>query len=233
MTRDPPLEMRSLCRTFATTSGADAAALIDINLTVFAGDFVVLTGPSGSGKSTLLSIGGCLDSHSSGMLKIFGNPLRSGDTKERARLRRLYVGFIFQDYKLLDKLTVHENVVRPLIFRGVGTKDRKRQADTYLDKVQMWAYRNRFPHQLSGGQKQRVGIARALVTSPSILFADEPTAALDSENADGVLSILSTLNHEGTTIVLATHDARVRERATHVVELADGRISRVTNQSIE
>ena len=202
-------------------------ALNDISLTVAKGEFMALAGPSGSGKSTLLNLIGCIDTPTSGTIRIGGQDVGGKTPDELADLRLNTLGFIFQTFNLLPVLSAWENVEYPLLQQAaVDKQERRQRVDRYLKIVGLEPYAKHRPNELSGGQRQRVAIARALATRPSIVLADEPTANLDHKTGEGILQLMKQLNHEeGTTFIFSTHDKRVMEMADRVIELADGRIT--------
>ena len=188
----------------------DVHALDGVSLTIDKGEFVAIVGQSGSGKSTAMNIIGCLDVPTSGTYHLGGVDVSTMDDDQQAEIRNKMLGFIFQQYNLIPKLTVLENVELPLLYAGVGAEERKE--------------RKNLPSQLSGGQQQRVSIARALAGNPSVILADEPTGALDSRTGREVLGFLQKLNQEGDTVVLITHDNSIAVKAKRIVRLQDGRI---------
>lgn len=199
-------------------------ALDDINLTIDKGEFVAVIGPSGSGKTTLLNIMGCMDTVSKGECKIFGNSTVGLKDKQLVDIRNRVVTFIFQHYALLTNYSVYDNVTLPLIERNLSKKECKEKARHYLKKLGIEDLLHSKVKYLSGGQKQRVAIARALTSEAEIIFADEPTGALDSVNADKLMQILVELNNEGKTIVVITHDSHVASYAKRKLTMRDGRI---------
>jgi len=203
----------------------EVQALKGINLEISEGDFVSVAGPSGSGKTTLMNIIGLIDSFSRGSLSINNLEIKNQNRRELARLRRELLGFIFQSFNLLPVLNVFENVELPLIISGKGgTKvQRRERVDYLLNEVGLSERKRHIPAELSGGQQQRVAIARALVTSPRIVIADEPTANLDSETGEKVLSLMKQINRdEKTTFIFSTHDPEIWQMADHVIFLHDG-----------
>jgi putative ABC transport system ATP-binding protein len=181
-------------------------------------------GPSGCGKSTLLNVLGLLDKPSGGSYTLMGEDVSNLRESEQAELRRGKIGFIFQSFNLIDELNVFENVELPLIYAKIPSKERKKKVQTILDKMGITHRQKHFPQQLSGGQQQRVAVARAVVTDPSMILADEPTGNLDSNNGDEVMKLLTGLNQEGTTIVMVTHSAECAQHADRVIHLFDGQI---------
>jgi putative ABC transport system ATP-binding protein len=206
------------------TEDVETHALSGIHLGIQKGEYVSIAGPSGCGKSTLLAILGLLDSPSGGNYTLNGQPVHGLNLAERARIRNREIGFIFQAFNLIGDLTVYENVELPLTYRGMGSGERKKRVHDALERVGMSHRVKHYPAQLSGGQQQRVAVARALVGSPSILLADEPTGNLDSANGEAVMSLLSELHKAGATICMVTHDPRYAELADRTIHMFDGRI---------
>ncbi|MCI5791752.1 MAG: ABC transporter ATP-binding protein [Lachnospiraceae bacterium] len=196
-----------------------------IDLDIYKGEFVAIVGKSGSGKSTLMNIIGALDVPTSGNYFLGGQDTSSMSDNELAEVRNHMLGFIFQQYNLLPKLSILENVELPLLYQGVKAVERREKAMRELEKVGLTDKAKNKPHQLSGGQQQRVSIARALAGSPSIILADEPTGALDSKTSKEVLSYIKQLNSEGNTIVMITHDPTLAMQARRVVQIMDGKIT--------
>ena len=199
-------------------------ALDGISLTVDQGEFVAIVGQSGSGKSTAMNIIGCLDVPTAGTYHLGGVDVSTMDDDQQAEIRNKMLGFIFQQYNLIPKLNVLENVELPLLYAGVSGSERRERALRALERVGLADKRKNLPSQLSGGQQQRVSIARALAGNPSVILADEPTGALDSRTGREVLGFLQKLNAEGDTVVLITHDNSIAVRAKRIVRLQDGRI---------
>jgi putative ABC transport system ATP-binding protein len=212
---------RSLTKVFGANGNA-VHALRGIDLEVARGEFVALIGPSGSGKSTLMAIIGCLDSPSAGTYALDGEPVERLSGSALARIRNEKVGFVFQTYNLLPRASVSRNVELPMLYAGVGRKQRRTRALELLEKVGIPEKVDRLPSELSGGQKQRVAIARALANSPALLLADEPTGALDSKTGAEVLGLFQQLNRQGHTVLLVTHDPKIAALASRRVELYDG-----------
>ncbi len=196
--------------------------LKDVNFSMEEGEYVAIMGPSGSGKTTLMNIIGALDVPTKGEYYLGGEDVSKMEDKQLAKIRNKMIGFIFQQYNLLPKLNLLENVELPLLYAGVGSEERKQRAMASLEKVGLADKWKNMPNQLSGGQQQRVSIARALAGSPSLILADEPTGALDSKTSREVLNFLKQLNEEGNTIVMITHDNSIALEAKRVVRIADG-----------
>jgi putative ABC transport system ATP-binding protein len=202
----------------------EVPALLDVSLTVHPGDFVAIVGPSGSGKTTMMNILGCLDRPTGGQYLLAGTPVSELDDDGLAKLRSLTIGFVFQSYNLLPRTTALDNVATPLLYQGVSRRDRTARAKAALERLGMGDRLGHEPTELSGGQQQRVAVARALVTEPALILADEPTGNLDSHAGSEVLGLLHELNAAGRTIVLITHDQDVAAAAGRHVHLRDGRI---------
>ncbi len=197
--------------------------LRNINLTINAGEFVSIMGPSGSGKSTLLHILGLLEEPSEGEYRFREEPVQSLSEKKRTELHRTQIGFVFQAYHLIDELTVYENIETPLLYKGVPSSERKSRVAELLDRFNMVAKKDLFPAQLSGGQQQLVGIARALVAEPTVIFADEPTGNLHSDQAREIMELFQELNRkDGITIVQVTHSETNAGYGNRIVRLKDG-----------
>lgn len=199
-------------------------ALDGVSFSIDKGEFVAIVGQSGSGKSTAMNIIGCLDVPTSGHYFLGGVDVSTMDDDQQAVIRNKMLGFIFQQYNLIPKLTVQENVELPLLYAGVSAEERRERAIQSLERVGLADKRKNLPSQLSGGQQQRVSIARALAGNPSVILADEPTGALDSRTGREVLRFLQKLNQEGDTVVLITHDNSIAVKAKRIVRLQDGRI---------
>ncbi|RKN85560.1 ABC transporter ATP-binding protein [Paenibacillus ginsengarvi] len=207
------------------SQGGETLKVLDgISLDIGQGEFVAIVGPSGSGKSTLMNVLGCLDVADEGLYELDGTAVRSMKDSELAVIRNRKIGFVFQSFNLLPRLTAFENVELPLIYRGLGRKKREAAALRALDDVDLLNRKDHRPAQLSGGQQQRVAIARALAGDPPILLADEPTGSLDSATGAELLSLLKRLSEQGKTIVMITHDAAVAQQARRIVTILDGKI---------
>jgi len=221
--RDPLIRIAGLSKQYKM-GGETVHALSDIEVRIGHGDFVAIIGPSGSGKSTLMNVIGCLDSPTAGSYWLDGEEVSRLRENKLAEIRNRKIGFIFQGFNLLNKLTALENVELPLIYRGIPAKQRKEQAVEALRKVGLEERVRHRPSELSGGQQQRVAIARALAGNPPILLADEPTGALDTRTGVEVMALMQQLNEHGHTIILITHDLAVSEQARRVIRIQDGRI---------
>ena len=200
-------------------------ALDDVSLEVHPGEFVAIVGPSGSGKSTMMNILGCLDRPTHGSYRLAGTPVADLDDDGLAALRSRTIGFVFQSYNLLPRTTAIDNVATPLLYQGVGRSERARRARAALERLGLGDRVDHEPTELSGGQQQRVAVARALVTEPALILADEPTGNLDSHAGADVIGLLRELHRSGRTIVLITHDPEVAASADRQVHLLDGRIA--------
>jgi putative ABC transport system ATP-binding protein len=221
---EPVVELERISRVYQLGS-QQVAALRDASLTVARGEFVAIVGASGSGKSTLMNIVGCLDRPTSGSYRLAGVPVSSLRDDTLAAVRNRTIGFVFQSYNLLPRTSAIENVATPLLYQGIGRRERTRRATAALERLGLGDRLRHEPTELSGGQQQRVAIARALVTDPALLLADEPTGNLDSHAGAEVMALLHDLHRSGRTIVLITHDATVAATAGRQVRIADGRIA--------
>ena len=220
----PLIELKDIYKIYYL-GGKEVRANDGINLTICRGEFVAIVGKSGSGKSTLMNIIGALDVPTEGEYYLGGEDVSVMSDRQLARIRNRMIGFIFQQYNLLPKLNLLENVELPLLYGGVSPAERKERAMASLVKVGLAEKWRNLPNQLSGGQQQRVSIARALAGNPSLILADEPTGALDSKTSREVLNFLKQLNEEGNTIVMITHDNSIALEARRVVRIADGKIT--------
>ncbi len=220
----PLIELKDIYKIYYL-GGEEVRANDGINLTICRGEFVAIVGKSGSGKSTLMNIIGALDVPTEGEYYLGGEDVSVMSDRQLARIRNRMIGFIFQQYNLLPKLNLLENVELPLLYGGVSPAERKERAMASLAKVGLAEKWRNLPNQLSGGQQQRVSIARALAGNPSLILADEPTGALDSKTSREVLNFLKQLNEEGNTIVMITHDNSIALEARRVVRIADGKIT--------
>ncbi|HVK48977.1 MAG TPA: ABC transporter ATP-binding protein [Pseudobacter sp.] len=204
------------------TEEVETVALNKLTLEVKEGEFVAVMGPSGCGKSTLLNILGLLDDPDAGSFIFNGIEVANFNERKRADLRKHNIGFVFQSFNLIDELTVYENVELPLIYTGVKSAERKKRVDEVLDKMQIMHRRKHYPQQLSGGQQQRVAVARAVVNNPKLILADEPTGNLDSSNGNEVMTLLTDLNEQGTTIVMVTHSEHDSRFSHRIIRMLDG-----------
>ena len=217
------IQIENLSKVFRT-SEVETIALNHVNIEVKEGEFVAIMGPSGCGKSTLLNILGLLDNPTEGSYKLLGNEVANLKEKERTRLRKGVIGFVFQSFNLIDELNVFENVELPLTYLGIKASERKERVLEILKRMNLSHRAKHFPQQLSGGQQQRVAIARAVVTNPKLILADEPTGNLDSKNGAEVMNLLTELNKEGTSIVMVTHSQHDAGFAHRVIHLFDGSV---------
>ena len=217
------IHLEGLTKVFYTDD-IETHALDGVHLDIEEGEYVAIAGPSGCGKSTLLSILGLLHAPTGGDYTLNGTPVAQITTAERARIRNREVGFIFQSFNLIGDLTVEENVELPLTYRHMPPAERRKRVQEALERVGMAHRMRHYPAQLSGGQQQRVAVARAIVGSPSIVLADEPTGNLDSRNGESVMTLMRELNRDGATICMVTHDPRYAKHADRTVHLFDGRI---------
>ncbi len=222
---NPVVELENVRREYLVGDQV-TVALDGVDLVIERGEFVAIVGPSGSGKSTMMNLIGCLDRPSSGVVKIASDPTSELNDNQLTSLRSKAIGFVFQQFQLLPNTTAIENVMAPLLYQGVSSKQAKQAATEMLNRLGLGERLNFDRNRLSGGQQQRVAIARALVTSPDIVLADEPTGALDSKTGAQVIELLQELNHEGRTIILITHDLEIAASAPRRVFLRDGRIER-------
>jgi putative ABC transport system ATP-binding protein len=206
------------------TEEVETTALNQVSFEIKEGEFVAIMGPSGCGKSTLLNILGLLDNPSGGQYFFLDHEVSKYSEKQRANLRKKNIGFVFQNFNLIDELSVFENIELPLIYLGYSSSERKKRVEEVLEQMQIMHRRNHFPLQLSGGQQQRVAVCRAVVAKPHIILADEPTGNLDSTHGDEVMNLLETLNKNGTTIIMVTHSQRDASYAQRIIRLFDGQI---------
>lgn len=217
------IELKNICKSF-TLGGEEVKALDDVNFSVKKGEFVSIIGPSGSGKSTLMNILGLLDVADKGEYILDNITIKNASDNTLSEIRNKKIGFIFQNFNLLQKLNAIENIQVPLMYRGIKHEISKKIAYEYLEKVGLKGREKHLPTQLSGGQQQRVAIARALAGKPEIILADEPTGALDSKTSNELMEVLQNLNKEGQTIILITHDINVAKKAHRIVRIADGKL---------
>ena len=217
------IKIENLSKVFRTEE-VETVALNGVNMQVSEGEFVAIMGPSGCGKSTLLNTLGLLDNPTSGSYQLLGTEVADLKEKERTRLRKGVIGFVFQSFNLIDELNVFENVELPLTYLGIKASERKQMVNAMLKRMNISHRAKHFPQQLSGGQQQRVAIARAVITNPKLILADEPTGNLDSKNGREVMDLLTELNQEGTTIVMVTHSKHDASFAHRIVYLFDGSV---------
>ena len=227
------VELRDVYKIYGEGRESEVRALDGVSLTIGKGEFVAVVGQSGSGKSTMMNVLGCLDIPTRGTYLLGGTDVRELTDKELSHIRNKQIGFIFQQYNLIQSLTVLENVELPLIYQGVNADDRRDMALEALARVGLANRIKHRPVEMSGGQQQRVAIARAIATKPPIIMADEPTGALDSRTGQEVLKFLQELNKEGSTVILITHDNGIAATARRVVRLADGRIIEDREQEVD
>lgn len=221
---EPLIELKEIYKVYQMGE-EEVRANDGVTMTIFRGEFVAIVGKSGSGKSTLMNIIGALDVPSDGQYLLGGEDVGSMSDNQLAQIRNKMIGFIFQQYNLLPRLNLMENVELPLLYAGAGTEERKERAMASLERVGLADKWKNLPSQLSGGQQQRVSIARALAGNPSLILADEPTGALDSKTSRDVLDFLKELNDEGNTIVMITHDSTIALEARRVIRVHDGKIN--------
>ncbi|MCM4172289.1 ABC transporter ATP-binding protein [Arenibacter sp. TNZ] len=208
---------------WVNSGGQRVFLLKDINLSVEEGEFISIMGPSGSGKSTLLNVIGMLDNFDEGEYSFLHEPVHTLKEKHRTNLYKQYIGFVFQSYHLLDDLTVQENLEMPLLYKKVGSSERKSLVADTLDRFNIVGKKDLFPAQLSGGQQQLVGVARALISSPKLILADEPTGNLNSKQGEEIMELFRQLNNEGVTIIQVTHSEKNATYGSRIINLLDGR----------
>lgn len=224
------IKTTALSKVFRTEE-IETWALNHVDIEIQAGEFVAIMGPSGCGKSTLLHILGLLDSPTSGKYELDGRDVSTLSEGERNKMRKGLLGFVFQSFNLIDELTVQENIALPLLYMGIPRAERTERVEKAMRRMDILHRSGHFPQQLSGGQQQRTAIARAIVTHPKLILADEPTGNLDSKNGTEVMKLLSELNEEGTTIVIVTHSQYDAEYAKRIIHLFDGKI--LANETIK
>ncbi len=217
------IEMKDVVKRY-TLGGETIYALDHVSLHVSPGEYVAIIGPSGSGKSTLMNIIGCLDQADSGTYILNGKPIKKYRERQLARIRNRQIGFIFQSFNLLPKLSAYENVELPMIYQGIGARRRKKLVREALERVGLGERMKHRPNQLSGGQQQRCAIARALAVKPALILADEPTGNLDKKTGQEIMQMFRELHEAGNTIVLITHDNKVAQCAERIIRIEDGRL---------
>jgi len=227
------VELRNVYKIYGEGLESEVRALDGVSLTIRRGEFVAVVGQSGSGKSTMMNVLGCLDIPTRGDYLLDGTDVRELSDRQLSRIRNRQIGFIFQQYNLIQSLSVLENVELPLIYQGISPGKRREMAMEALERVGLAERFRHKPTQMSGGQQQRVAIARAIAAKPSIIMADEPTGALDSHTGLEVLEFLRQLNREGSTVILITHDNGIAATARRIVRLADGRIIEDREQEVD
>jgi putative ABC transport system ATP-binding protein len=218
------IELQSIVKTYDMGGAEEVQALRGVSVNIAKNEYVAIMGPSGSGKSTLMNIIGCLDTPSSGRYLFNGVNVSEMNDNELAKIRNKEIGFVFQTFNLLARSDALHNVELPLIYGGVPSAERKRRAKEVLDHVQLADRAHHRPNELSGGQRQRVAVARALVTRPSIILADEPTGNLDSKTGEEIMMLFEELHRQGNTIILVTHEADIAEHAHREIRLRDGMV---------
>lgn len=224
--RRPMISMKGICK-YYNVGGEEVRALDGANLEIYPGEFVSIIGPSGSGKSTLMNIMGCLDVADKGEYVLDGMPIENYSEDELAKIRNKKIGFIFQGFNLLSRMTAQENVELPLIYQKLSQQERHKRAMEELKRVGLEKRAMHKPSELSGGQQQRVAVARALATHPALLLADEPTGNLDSRTGDEIMALFHELNRAGNTIVLITHNDEIAKQAGRRIHISDGHVTEV------
>lgn len=224
-TQKPVVSATDVRRTYYL--GEPVHAVDGVSLTLERGSYTAVMGPSGSGKSTLMNLLGCLDTPDDGTIEIDGTDVSDLTGSERATLRGTTIGFIFQTFNLMPRLTAAENVTLPMVFNTAVETDRRERAEELLERVGLGDRLDHQPNELSGGQRQRVAIARALVNKPSLVLADEPTGNLDTDTGDDIMALFDELNDEGRTILMVTHERHIAERADRIIHLVDGKIETI------
>lgn len=218
--------LKNVNKSFPLAIGGTQQVLFDINFTIKSGEFVAIMGPSGSGKSTCMNIIGALDNATDGVYELYGKDITTLTPDDLATIRNEYIGFVFQNFNLLSKRTIVDNVMLPLMYRGMSVNDRLLRAREMLKLVGLENFETYFPTQLSGGMKQRVAIARALAGNPKLILADEPTGSLDSKMGNEILKFFEKLNHDfGITIIMITHEFEIAQYARRIIHIFDGRVT--------
>ncbi len=223
----PVVDLQEIQKSYG--EGTNRHIVLDrVSLTIEAGEYVTILGPSGSGKSTLMNIIGCLDVASNGVYRLQEQLVHDLSEDQLATIRNEEIGFIFQQFQLLPRMSVLQNVELPLIYAGVSRKERRARSLELLERVGLSDKADALPSQLSGGQQQRVAIARAFVTRPTILLADEPTGALDQKTGKQIMELFESLSEEGKTIIMITHDVNIAKQARRIIRIEDGQVTEVT-----
>jgi putative ABC transport system ATP-binding protein len=222
------LELKNIFK-WVNTGGNRTFLLKDINLEINEGEFISIMGPSGSGKSTLLNVIGMLDGFDEGEYNFLSESVHKLKEKQRAQLYKQYIGFVFQQYHLIDELTVYENIETPLLYQDVKGSERKAMVADMLDRFNIVGKKDLFPPQLSGGQQQLVGVARALIAKPKLILADEPTGNLNSKQGEEIMELFKELNKEGVTIIQVTHSEKNASYGSRIIHLLDGRVEQQVN----
>jgi putative ABC transport system ATP-binding protein len=217
------IELKKITKVYRTDE-IETNALNEISFIINKGEFVSIMGPSGCGKSTLLNVIGMLDKPESGMYRFLDQEVEGLNEKQRSEIRKRNIGFVFQNFNLIEELTVFENIELPLIYNGYSAAERKARVDEIVERIGIAHRAKHFPQQLSGGQQQRVAVARALVTKPALILADEPTGNLDSSHGNEVMELLCELNEEGTTVIMVTHSSHDASYSNRIINLLDGEI---------
>jgi putative ABC transport system ATP-binding protein len=217
------IKIRKMVKLFRTAE-VETSALRDVNLVIAQGEYISVMGPSGCGKSTLLNLLGLIDRPSSGLYEFMGEDVSKHNERQRSKVRKAQIGFVFQSFNLIDELTVFENIELPLLYLRRPAGERKTRVEEVMQQVGVEARGNHYPQQLSGGQQQRVAVARAIVGRPKLILADEPTGNLDSTHGNDVMQLIAELHEAGTTIIMVTHSESYAEHADRVIRLFDGRV---------
>lgn len=217
------IELKKITKVYRTDE-IETNALNEISFIIEKGEFVSIMGPSGCGKSTLLNVLGMLDKPESGVYRFLEKEVEGLNEKQRSEIRKKNIGFVFQNFNLIEELTVFENIELPLIYNGYSTAERKARVNEIIERIGIAHRSKHFPQQLSGGQQQRVAVARALVTKPALILADEPTGNLDSSHGNEVMELLCELNEEGTTVIMVTHSSHDASYSNRIINLLDGEI---------